>query len=89
MEQQKKTQDILNELNKGKTKPVWVALEGFHALTVAQPPASTSYASILESLSGMPKSHATFNPGAGLIVKTFFNTATGEVKTYYYKQVTN
>ncbi|MDE1970779.1 MAG: hypothetical protein KGI50_04380 [Patescibacteria group bacterium] len=74
MENPLKIQAQLNELNRQSTpdgQPVvneWIAFQGYSALTYAQ----------LEASSPLPR----FNPTMGIVVKTFLNTRTGEIKTF-------
>jgi len=61
---------ILSTLNGGPTGP-WVTVEGYHAVSV--PIVSSNFVNFTPP-----------NPG-GIILKTFFNTATGEVRFYAAK----
>jgi hypothetical protein len=77
MEDQNKIDKILKTLNGSapREKWVWEQVEGFHSLMTAIPPSGSM-------------TPAYFNGSNGVIVKSFINTETGEIKTFYYKKVT-
>lgn len=74
VEDEKKIQKILDSLNAGLSKPVWAASTGFHASTA------------ITFINGDVK-QPIFNPAEGIPVKTFINTETGEIKTYWVKYI--
>lgn len=74
-EDSKKIDDILKKLNGTKNPPVWVVAEGFHTMTA------------VSFMGGTSGKDAVFNPASGIIVKSFVNTKTGEIKPYFYKKV--
>lgn len=67
MPDEAKVNAILSTLNGGNTGNDWIAVEGLHAI----------YSVIIER-----DNSQTVNPRSGITVKLFFNTKTGEVKTY-------
>lgn len=71
MEDQDKINKILKSLNKGKLDGDWIEAKGNHALTVVE----------------FDGKNANFMPGAGIPLKAFINTKTGEIKSYHANTV--
>ncbi|HEX4775090.1 MAG TPA: hypothetical protein VH234_06255 [Candidatus Saccharimonadales bacterium] len=71
MEDPKKIDAIIAKLKKETGSSSWKAAEGFHALMAVD---AAAYG-------------VNFNAGKGLIVKTFVNDDTGEVRTFYWNSV--
>lgn len=58
---------IIESLNTSTPGQIWIALDGIQALTT-----------VINSGSG----NISFNPGSGIVVKTFVNQTTGEIKLF-------
>jgi hypothetical protein len=58
---------IIQSLNSTTPGQAWIALEGLHALTT-----------VINNGQG----NISFNPGSGIVVKTFLNQSTGEIKLF-------
>jgi hypothetical protein len=67
MEDRQKINQILAKLNEGQTEPQWVVVPGWHALMVVN------------------EDNDGYNPdmAKGMIVKSFINAVTGEVKVFH------
>lgn len=74
MEDPEKIKKILAELNKGLKTPVWIPSVGFHALMVVE-------------LVGNNVKVGNFKGNEGVPIKSFINTETGELRTYWVKHV--
>ena len=58
---------IIESLNASTPNQIWVALDGIQALTT-----------VINNGSG----NISFNPASGIVVKTFVNQTTGEIKLF-------
>ena len=67
-ENPQKVQDKVTELNKLTKGQEWIPAIGFHAMTVVE----------IAKAGQKP----VFNPASGLIVRSFVNTTTGEIKSF-------
>lgn len=61
------TGQIIESLNLLTPGQIWIALDGIQALTT-----------VINNGSG----NISFNPGSGIVVKTFVNQTTGEIKLF-------
>jgi len=61
------TAQIIEALNRSTPGQIWIALDGIHALTTVTNGGMTGI---------------TFNPASGIVVKTFVNQNTGEIKLF-------
>ena len=85
MENPLTVQAKINELNAISTQPgqpivnEWIAFQGYSAIIYATIPAYVTPS----AFAGLPPMrHPTFNPSAGIAVKAFMNSRTGEIKMF-------
>lgn len=59
--------EIIELLNTSTPGQVWIALDGIQALT---------------TVINNGSNNISFNPGSGIVIKTFVNQSTGEIKLF-------